>query len=137
MAPGLFFIIFAFQSIICHFYFQIYYSKNPKNTLLQFFVIYFISRFIEIYLSHLLQTNLSFTREGLRTPLTRQVASICSLCAGIIYIVLLGSPTGSITLVSSLGEIPTEAVLHHPIFFGGNTDADTGHQERISGTVAG
>ena len=41
-----------------------------------------------------------FTEEGLTTPLTRRVASICSLCVGTIYIVLLGSPTGLITLVS-------------------------------------
>ena len=38
--------------------------------------------------------------EGLATPHKRRVASICSLCAGTVYIVLLGSPTGSITLVS-------------------------------------
>ena len=34
------------------------------------------------------------------------------------YVVLRGSPTGSITLVSSLREIPTVVVLHHPILFG-------------------
>ena len=59
-----------------------------------------------------------FTREGLTTPLLRRVASICSLCAGAVYVVLRGSPTGSITLVSSLTEIPTVAVLHHPFLFG-------------------
>ena len=37
---------------------------------------------------------------GLTTPLMRWVASICYLCAGVVYIVLLGSPTGLITLVS-------------------------------------
>ena len=45
-----------------------------------------------------------FTREGLTTPLLRRATSICSLCAGAIYVVLRGSPTGSITLVSSLGK---------------------------------
>ena len=30
----------------------------------------------------------------------------------------LGSPTGSITLVSYLREIPTAYVLHHPFLFG-------------------
>ena len=59
-----------------------------------------------------------FTREGLTTPLLRRVASICYLCAGVVYVVLLGSPTGSITLVSSLREIPTFDVLHHPSLFG-------------------
>ena len=100
MAPG---------SILYHICFPIYYLpllfsdllfQKPKNTLLQFFVIYFILRFREIYLSNLLQIYLSFTREGLTTPLTRRVASICSLCAGTVYIVLRGSPTSSITLVS-------------------------------------
>ena len=58
------------------------------------------------------------TRKGFATPFTRRVASICYLCAGVVYIVLLGSPTGSITLVSSLREILTVAVLHHPFLFG-------------------
>ena len=39
------------------------------------------------------------TRKGLTTPLSRRVASSCYSCAGAVYIVLLGSPTGSITLV--------------------------------------
>ena len=56
-------------------------------------------------------------RKGLTTPLTRRVARSCSLCAGAVYVVLLGSPTGSITLVSSPREIPTVAVLHHPFLF--------------------
>ena len=45
------------------------------------------------------------TRKGLTTPFTRRVVRICYLCAGAVYVVLLGSPTGSITLVSSLREI--------------------------------
>ena len=61
--------------------------------------------------------SISFTREGLTAPLLRRVASICSLCAGAVHVVLRGSPTGSITLVSSLREIPTVAVLHHPFLF--------------------
>ena len=58
------------------------------------------------------------TQKGLTTPLTRRVASICYLCAGAVYVVLRGSPTGFITLVSSLREIPTIVVLHHPFLFG-------------------
>ena len=54
------------------------------------------------------------TRKGLTTPLAHRVARCCYLCAGAVYVVLLGSPTGSITLVSYLREIPTAAVLHHP-----------------------
>ena len=59
-----------------------------------------------------------FTREELTTPLLRRVASICSLCAGAVYVVLRGSPTGLITLVSSQREIPTVVVLHHPFLSG-------------------
>ena len=40
------------------------------------------------------------TVEGLTTPLTCWVASFCCLCVGDVYIVLLSSPTGLITLVS-------------------------------------
>ena len=58
------------------------------------------------------------TQKGLTTPFTRRVASICYLCAGVVYVVLLGSTTGSIILVSSLREIPTVVVLHHPFLFG-------------------
>ena len=57
------------------------------------------------------------TRKALTTPLTCRVASICYLCAVAVHVVLHGSPTGSITLVSSLREIPTIAVLHHTFLF--------------------
>ena len=78
-----------------------------------------------IYLSYLLQPfpvhvpiSGAVTRKGLTTPLTRRVASGCYLCAGAVYVVLLGSPTGLITLVSYLREIPTADVLHHPFQIG-------------------
>ena len=76
------------------------------------------------------------TRKGLTTPLTRRVASICHLCAGVVYVVLLGSPTGSITLVSSLREIPTVAVLHHPFLFGEIPTYLQAASKGISGAVA-
>ena len=82
----LLFASFIFRSII----------TITQNYLVAFLFIYFILRSREIYLSNLLQFYLSFTREGLTTPLTRRVASICSLCAGTVYIVLLGSLTGLI-----------------------------------------
>ena len=92
--------------------------QKPKNTLLH--LILFV-----IYLFNLLQLSPvhapisgTVTRKGLTTPLTRQVVSDCYLCAGAVYVVLLGSPTGSITLVSFMREIPTAVVLHHPFLFG-------------------
>ena len=103
-----FFLVFIFRSI------------KPK---IQKYLaaIYFIWRSIYQYLqlSHVcLPISGAVTRKGLTTPLTRRVASICYLCAGAVYVVLLGSPTGSITLVSYLREIPTAVVLHHPFLFG-------------------
>ena len=117
-APGLFFIILAFAIYFYLLLLSDLLIPKYKNMLLQFLFIYFISRSHEIYLSNLLNFIYLFTREGLTTPLLRQVASICSLCAGVVYVVLCGSPTGSITLVSSLREIPTIVVLHHPFLFG-------------------
>ena len=97
-------------------------NQKYKNTLLQFILIYFIWRSIYQSTTNLSHVHLpisgTVTRKGLTTPLTRRVARCCYLCAGVVYVVLLGSPTGSITLVSSLREIPTVAILHHPFLFG-------------------
>ena len=78
-----------------HFYSDIL-NQKYKNTLLHFIL-------FAIYLFNLLELSpvhapisRAITRKGLTTPLTRRVASICSLCAGAVYVVLLGSPTGSI-----------------------------------------
>ena len=101
------------ESILYHICFEIYFYlflfsgllfQKPKNTLLHFFIIYFILQFIEIYLSKIIQTNLSFTQEGLTTPLTRRVGSICSLCAFTVYIVLLGPPTWLIPWFHNWGK---------------------------------
>ena len=100
-----------------HFYSDLL-NQKYKNTLLHFilFAIYFFNLLqfspVSVPISGVV------SRKGLTTPLTRRVASGCYLCAGAVYVVLLGSPTGSITLVSSLREIPTVAVLHHPFLFG-------------------
>ena len=56
--------------------------------------------------------------KGIDNPFNTWVAGICYLCAGVVYVVLGGSPTSSITLVSSLREIPTLAILHHLFLFG-------------------
>ena len=72
-------------------------NQEYKNTLLYFIL-------FALYLSYLLQLYHVYspilgtvTQKGLTTPLTRRVARICYLCAGAVYVVLLGSPTGSIT----------------------------------------
>ena len=72
-----------------------------------------------LQLSHIrLPISGAVARKGLTTPLTRRVASIFYLCAYVVYVGLLGPPTSLITLVSSLREIPTGVVLHHPFLFG-------------------
>ena len=77
-------------------------NQKYKNTLLHFilFAIY-LSNLLQLY-PVLLPISGAVTRKGLTTPLTCWVASICYLCVGVVYVVLLGSPTGLITLVSSL-----------------------------------
>ena len=110
-APGSSFSYICLRSTFpLHFYSDLL-NQKYKNTLLHF--ILFAS-----YYFNLLQFSGIVTRKGLTTPLTRRVARICYLCAGAVYVVLLGSPTGSITLVSSQREIPTAVVLHHPFLFG-------------------
>ena len=100
-----------------HFYSDLL-NQKYKNTLLHFilFAIYLFN-LLQLYATHAPISGV-VTRKGLTTPLTRRVARICSLCAGVVYVVLLGSPTGSVTLVSSLREILTVVVLHHPFLFG-------------------
>ena len=80
--------------------FLIYYSKNPKIPFCAFSL--FILFCVSVPSIYPISYNFIYlnTEEGLTTPLTRWVASICSLCAGTTYRVLFGSPTGLITLVS-------------------------------------
>ena len=102
---------------ICTFYSDLLNQKCKKY----FAALYFIcDLFIQSITTFFRQHAISgaVPRKGLTTPLTRRVARCCYLCARAVYIVLLGSPTGSITLVSYLREIPTAAVLHHPFLFG-------------------
>ena len=116
--PGLFFIIFVFPIYFPLLLFLDLLNQEYKNTLLHFIL-------FAIYLFNLLQLSPvdapisgTVTQKGLTTPLTRRVMSICYLCARAIYVVLVGSPTDSVTLVSSLRQIPTVSVLHHPFLFG-------------------
>ena len=118
-APGsLSHIICLCDLLFLCFYFSDLLNQKYKNTLMHFIL-------FAIYLSNLLQPFYrhapifgAVTRKGLPTHFTRRVASICYLCASDVYVVLLGSPNGSITLVSSLTEVPTVAMLHHPFLFG-------------------
>ena len=116
--PGLFLILFAFAIYFPLLLFSDLLNQKYKNTLLHFILFGDLSINL-LQLSHVhLPISGAVTRKGLTTPLTRRVASGCYLCAGAVYVVLLGSPTGSITLVSYLREIPTAVVLHHPFLFG-------------------
>ena len=56
--------------------------------------------------------------KGIDNPFYTSGCEYLLLCVGAIYVVLLGSPTGPITLVSYQRVIPTAAVLHHPFLFG-------------------
>ena len=118
MAPGLFLILFAFTIYFICLLFSDLLNQKYKNTFLHF-ILFGVRSIKLLQLSHVsLPISGAVTRKGLTTPSTRRVASICYLCPGTVYVVLLGSPNGSITLVSSLREIPTIVVLHHPFLFG-------------------
>ena len=93
----------------------IFRSINPKSQkyLAEFYLLLFASiNLLQLSPVHVPISG-AVTRKGLTTPLTRRVASSCYLCAGAVYSLLLGYPTGLITLVSHLREIPIAAVLHH------------------------
>ena len=115
--PGSLLIIFVFV-IYFPLLFSVLLNQKYKNTLLQFIYSAIYLSYLPL-LSHVVLPILTHrTQKGLTTPLTRPVPSICYLCVGDVYVVLGGSPTGLITLVSSLREIPTVAILHHPFLFG-------------------
>ena len=117
-APGLLSHIFAFAIYFPLLLFLDLLIQKPKNTLLQFFVIYFISRSREIYLSNLLQFYLSFYPGGIDNP------SFTSGCKYLFFVCSYRLRSVAwfsywfITLVSSQREIPTVVVLHHPFLFG-------------------
>ena len=111
----LFLFAFIFRSIkpkiqkyLAAIYYYLFYLAFPQDLFIQSII------FFPVYLP----ISGAVARKGLSTPLTRRVKSICYLCAGAVHVVLHDSPTGSITLVSSLREIPAVAELHHPFLFG-------------------
>ena len=90
-ALGSTFPTYSFPIYLLPHFFQIYYSKNPKIHWCTFLHLLFCVLVRSIYpISYKL--IYLFTVERLTTSLTRRVASICSLCAGTVYIALRGPP---------------------------------------------
>ena len=116
--PRVFFLIYFFCDLFyLHFLFRSIKPKIQKYFAALYFICDLFIQSITTF-SHPCTVSGAVTRKGLTTPLTRRVARCCYLCAGAVYVVLLGSPTSSITLVSYLRELPTATVLHHPFLFG-------------------
>ena len=112
---------FSYICLAIYFSFAFLFRSIKPKTQKYFAALYFICDLLFQSIttfSHPCTVSGAVTQKGLTTPLTRRVARCCYLCAGAVHLVLLGSPTGSITLVSYLREIPTAAVLHHPFLFG-------------------
>ena len=112
---------FSYICLAIYFSFAFLFRSIKPKILKYFDAFYFICDVVFQNIttfSHQHAISGAVTRKGLKTPLTRRVARCCYLCAGVVYVVLIGSPIGSITLVSYLREIPTAAVLHHPFLFG-------------------
>ena len=120
--PRVFFLIY----LLCDLFYLCFLFRSIKPKIQKYFApLYFICDL-------LFQSITTFSRprtvsgavpqKGLPTPLTRRVARCCYSCAGAVYVVLLGSPTGSITLVSYLREIPTARCATSSLPLWGNTD---------------
>ena len=116
--PRVFFLIY----LPCDLFYLHFLFRSTKTKIQKYFAaLYFICvLFIQSLTTFSGQHAISgaVPRKGLTTPLTRRVARCCYLCAGVVYVALLGCPTSSISLVSYLREIPTVVVLHHPFLFG-------------------
>ena len=106
-APGSLSHMFAFA--IYFFLAFIFRSIKPKNTKIpccNLFVPRSIYPIYNFYLMLFAYLEAPYPK-GIDNPFNTSVARFCYLCAGAVYVVLLGSPTGSITLVSYLREILT------------------------------
>ena len=98
-APGSLSHIFAFAT---YFSFAFIFRSVKLKIQKYFAALYFICDLFIQSITTFLPSRTNFWHrypKGI-DPLTRRVARICYLCAGAVYVVLLGSPTGSITLVS-------------------------------------
>ena len=116
--PRIFFLIYLL-AIYFYFAFLFRYIKPKIQKYLAAFYLYlfYLAFDLSIYynLSHVrLPISGAVTRKGLTTPLTRRVARCCYLCADVVYVVLLGSPTGSIPWFHHRGKHSIVTVLHHP-----------------------
>ena len=95
-APG------SSSSYIClaiYFFFAFYSDLLNPKTQKYIAALYFICDLLFQSITIFSRLRANFwrrTRKGLTTPLTRRVASGCYLCAGAVYVLFLGSPTGSI-----------------------------------------
>ena len=89
-----FFLAFIFRSIK---------PKIQKYLVAIYFICDLLFQSIRTFSRHHVISG-AVPRKGLTTPLTRRVARCCYLCAGAVYVVLLGSPTDSITLFISEGN---------------------------------
>ena len=109
--PRVFFLIYL---LAIYFSFAFLFRSIKPKIQIHFGTIYFIGDLL------FQSTTIFWHRypKGIDNPLACRVARCYYLCAGVVYVVLLGCPTGSITLVSSLREIPNVTVLHHPFCFG-------------------
>ena len=117
-APGSLFIIFAFAILFSLDF--IFRSTKPKiqKYLAALHLLCDLFTLSITTLSHILANLRHHYPKGIDNPFNTSDCEYLLFVSAAIYVVLLGSPTCSITLVSSLRKIPTVAVLHHPFLFG-------------------
>ena len=107
-APGSSFSYIALRSTFpLRFYSDLLNQKIQKYLAAIYFYLFCLAFDLSIYYNFLTSVCLSWgavPRKGLTTPLTRRVARCCYLCAGVAYVCLLGSPTGSIPWFHNWGK---------------------------------
>ena len=110
--------------------------QNPKNTLLEFFIIYFILGFREIYLSNLLQIYLSSYPGVIDNPSymsgCKYLFFVCRSCLrGVAW---FSYWFDNLSLITEGNTYRSCVASSLPLW--GNTDASQAHVKGISGAVA-
>ena len=116
-ALGLFFIIFLSDLLFASFIFRSINPKTQKYLAAIYCYLFYLAFPWDLFIQYTTILSIFLPVRDWQ-PLCYVGLQVFVLCAGTVHVVLRGYPTGSITLVSSLREIPIVDVLHHPFLFG-------------------
>ena len=110
-APGLFSHIFSCDLLFLSILFRSIKPKIQKYYAAIYFICDLLFQSTTIFWHRYLK--------GIDNPFNTWVLRCCYLCAGAVYVVLLGSPTGLIPWFSKTEGNTYATLLHHPFLFKG------------------